>query len=448
MRTVLGGLAALLLGAAAYAAAASMPPHRGLPGPGALDPASVDLAPADPRPRDVRPAQGDNLATIQAACDTFHPYFAVSRFVRVASRRDAPEAPAIVAVRDSDPDDPSTELALATHGDVGAVYGLAYDAARGILYAGAYNKRATAFGPGGPGQVYAIDLATGNVRRLAALFGGRDAHDYIRQQDQPAATIVGRTSLADIDLDDTGATLFVMNMAEGKIYRLSTADGTVLGSFDHGGADYDWKRNARPFGLGFHDGWLYHGVVNSLEFSGGTLEAFVFRSRPDGSDMQEVVRIALRYPRYLTWAAWSDGPAQFPGAGSFMAFDAQPLLSDVEFLPAGELILGFRDRVTDMIPGLDRRNPRHPGTGDVIPVRYSDGLWAAITDPEFFIDQAYFDEAAFGALALLPGFPLSVSAAQGVAGRNDVGALWFWNGHGAIAARESIETYNYNAQRY
>src|SRR3972149_908375 len=95
------------------------------------------------------------LQEIRDPCGTFQPYYAVSRFVRVSTARDAPLVPAIWAFRDTAQSQPPAVYPLANHGAVGAIYGLAYDAPRGILYGSAYLKRSTAFGPGGAGQIYA-----------------------------------------------------------------------------------------------------------------------------------------------------------------------------------------------------------------------------------------------------------------------------------------------------
>ena len=64
-----------------------------------------------------------------------------------------------------------------------------------------------------------------------------------------------------------------------------------------------WAADARPFALAWRDGWLFHGVVNAREDGGlgGELAGYVYRSRPDGSDMTlagTVIGLAL----------WADSP--------------------------------------------------------------------------------------------------------------------------------------------
>jgi len=397
------------------------------------------------------------LEAFRQACGTFNPYFAVANFTYADSDRAPAGEPAIIAFSDTAAENPQSHLALATQGEVGAVYGLAYDAAHGHLYAASYHKRSTAFGPGGPGQIYEIDVATGRIRALASLYVGPDRHDFRRNLDEDAAPYVGRTGLGDIEVDDAGTTLFAMNMTDGRIHRFALPGGAELGSFRHGAAGETWARNARPFGLGYRDGWLYHGVVDSLEFTDtpGSLTGYVYRCRPDGSEMAEIAQFRFNYPRPMTWQRWDVFPARGDLTG-YIQINAQPLIADIDFTTGGDLILGIRDRMADMLPVLGRRqtafNPgiptvpgrlTDPGVGDVLPVRRAGDLWAVITDPEHYDDWGAGDEASFGGLAAFPGADLMVTAARApltVPLGNTVGALWSWNANGGIAMREVVRT--------
>ena len=93
-------------------------------------------------------ASGAEPLPVLACVDDPDPYLATSNFV---IGRQFESEPAIVAFRrDSDED---SALELAEVRDVGAIYGLAYDAARERLYAGAFHKRNSHHGPSGPGAV-------------------------------------------------------------------------------------------------------------------------------------------------------------------------------------------------------------------------------------------------------------------------------------------------------
>lgn len=393
------------------------------------------------------------LERVRAACGTHAPFFAVASTVYVDADRHPRGVPAVLAFTDTLRDDRTGALTLATQEQVGAVFGLAYDAARGHLYAAAFHKRATAFGPGGPGQIYDIDVATGQVRPLVALGAGPDRHDHRVEMDEAAALWVGRAGLGDIDLDDTGDTLFAVNLTDARIYRIDVPLRTVVGTFAHGAAGRDWARNARPFGLAYREGWLYHAVVDALEFESvpGMLQGMVFRSRPDGAEMTELARVTFSYPHNAAWRRWDHAlPQVFSLDGAVQAV-GQPWIVDLEHTAGGDLVLGVRDRMVDTLPVLGRlrfgTTAPLPGVGDVLPMRQSGGLWAVIPEPEHYADAGGYDESVFGGLAAFPGADVLVAAARAPAPAPlvDVGALWFWNDGGGVLARESLQLIARNA---
>ncbi len=389
-------------------------------------------------------AQPSDFERIQASCRTFHSYFVTAVHLEATSAQPRRGEPAIVAFRDVPDGDNGDTITLATQDQVGTIYGLAYDAVHGRLYAAAYHKRATAFGPGGPGQIYEVDLASGRVRPFVRLSAGADRHDYRNQRDEPAAAWVGRTGLGDLEVDEAGTQLFAMNLTEGRIYRLRLPDGQILGSFRHGAAEEPWTRNAQPFGLAYADGWLYHGVVNSLMFGGSPdqFAAYVYRSRPDGSEMTLVAEFALDYPRGSViaagWAAWDNRvPAPMP-SGEYPSVVSQPMLVDLELPLGGQLVVGLRDRMADMLPVLDRPAGFYRGVGDALLGLPEANRWHVITAWEHFEDGPVLDESTWGGLAVLPGFGLTVGASLAPNAVGGLGALWHWVESGSIANAETV----------
>ncbi len=387
-------------------------------------------------------AQGEPsvLEAVEESCRTFNPFFVSTVFSRVEWPRDRPDETAIIAFRHTGTDDIDEQIPLATHDDVGAVYGLAYDAASGQLYAGAYHKRSTAYGPGGPGQVYRIDLATGSIERLVSL-PSLDQHNYGENEDEPAAKYVGIASIGDLELSADGSTLFAVNLMDGRIYRIGLPDGQVLGSFRHGAVGEDWAINARVFALAFHDGRLYHGVVDSrTRTAAGSLRGFVYRSLPDGSAMEEVLWFPFDYGRQPLWRAW-DSPLPRKVGDSYYQVYSEPILADIEFTLQGDMLLGIRDRVSDMLPNLNRY-VRQTGVGDLLVAVASGGGWTSPSHPDPYDDLVYFptvayDELAWGGLAAFPGFDLVVSSARAPTREDGVGAFWFWNRTGQRMAEET-----------
>ncbi len=242
-------------------------------------------------------------------------------------------------------------------------------------------------------------------------------------------------SLGDIEVDEAGSTLFVMNLFDRRIWRLSLPDGRVLGSFDHGAAGEPWAENARPFGLGFKDGWLYHGLVDSRQLPAlpGSLTAYVYRSRPDGSQMEQVLALDLDYSRPFPWRAWPPiPPRSFDGGGGNFV-DAEPMLTDIEFRPDGALLLGFRSRLGDAATG-------NAADGDLLPTRAGAGnTWIAITEPEHYVDRIIHDESSWGTLARFPKLvDQVVSSAIDPWTAWSGGALWYENETGLFVRRETL----------
>ena len=361
-------------------------------------------------------------AWLDTPCDAPRPYFAVTCFARSGFAKSS--APAVVAFNDTPNDDMSRHIPLATVGQVGSIYGLAYDRNRKLLYAGAYHKRLVDFGPGGVGAVYRIDLVSGAVSKLATLDAGPDRHRMAFRQDEPSGVWVGKSGLGDIDLDDTGTILFVMNLYDRRIYRINTATGVVLDSFPNGGNREAWSDKARPFGLGFHDGRLFHAVVDSQEdVYDHRSTGHIYRSRPDGSQMAEVARFDLDYPS-ARWPVWGwDSTAQ------------GVMITDIEFRANGDLVLGLRNRVGDS--RIDISFGYYGG--DVLPARRTGNGYTVTTDPEFYQDNSsVHDESTWGGLASLTALDQVLTTAVAPIRIRSAGVLWLSNASGARAGAETI----------
>ncbi len=246
---------------------------------------------------------------IAVSCQTTDPILAAAEFFPTSP--ESPRGGEMSAVGFSKA---HNVLRLASQASTGAVYGLAYDAIRGHLYAAAFHKRANMFGPAGPGAIYDVDLntvaATGTVSVLSRIGAGVDEHAYNDRSpfSDRSGDAVGRSSLGDLEFDDRSDALFVTNLYDRRIYRISASSGHILGSFPQGASHEPWAGNARPMGLGYKDGWLYHGVVDSRRTLSGARVAVrpsVTEFRGDGSEMAEVVSFDFSYSRTPTWEPWS-----------------------------------------------------------------------------------------------------------------------------------------------
>ena len=181
---------------------------------------------------------------------------------------------------------------------VGSVEGLAFDGStftattNGTIYAAAYNKMFTGFGPSGTGAIYMSNYsATGAVVNTASLFttlpGGTSTHAANAALDTDAAVYdtVGKLSLGGIDVSADGQTLYVMDMANETLYALGVnPDGTFnaarnysirIPGIDNGAGAWTSTvtgasagnplGDLRAFAVQVYNGNIYVGVVNSAE---------------------------------------------------------------------------------------------------------------------------------------------------------------------------------------
>ncbi|MFQ5459733.1 MAG: YncE family protein, partial [Anaerolineae bacterium] len=358
--------------------------------------------------------RGPNARDFSSACGTLRPFFATTLLAGKEEVAAAADFPAVIAYRDTGGAGNADRVVLATQAQVGAVFGLAYDAEARVLYAAAYHRYSSPFGPGGPGGIYRLDVDTGAVSLWARLPAGIDRHAALGFPNR----WVGTTSLGDMVIDADGESLFVANLYSGRVVRLSTADGTVLGSFPNGGRSESWRGSARLFAMAFHDGWLYHAVVQSGErLDGGVAPlVYLYRSRPDGADLESVAAVEV----CCFWSPWRD---------SALGGSPQPIAAALDFDSSGRLVLGVRNRVQDLdVGGASRRAPLG---GQLMWLRRDAGEWSLDGVTERAGRLGRFN----GGAAAQPG--LDLVAAVGTALDVDETSVWL-NPGGRWAGEELL----------
>jgi uncharacterized protein YegL len=244
--------------------------------------------------------------------------------------------------------------------------------------------------------------------------------------------VAGKSSLGDLEVSTDGGELYVVNLHQRRIYRIDATTGVSPGSFEHGAASLSWSNDARPFGLKFRDGRLYHGVVNSAETTQqrSDLEARIYRSAPDGGNMEEVVAFPLDYRRGvaripgvagesqqtvpLDWQPWHDGVNDLEPR-AIVALYPQPIVSDIEFAANGDMLVAIRDRHGDMSVAseLGGASPvkAAAGLGDVVRLRQNgDGWdWTGPTSLLPVAGASHADHGLSGGLASLDPLDLVVA---------------------------------------
>jgi hypothetical protein len=409
------------------------------------------------------------LPDVRAACQTDNP-FLVTACYRGTLRSEAGRpfedlAPSILAFQETEFEYPHYELA--NFAEVGAVWGLAYSQTEFAVYAAAFHKRQLPFGPAGPGGIYRISLADGARRTFATVpNAGPDLHDRdLTGPDLPAKPGAGKTSLGDLDLSEDERQLFVMNLADRRIYRYDVGSGDLLGAIAIGAATEPWRADARPFGLEIHAGLLYHGVIRSAELSRFRvdLQAHVYRSELDGSNMEEVAQVGLTYNRgsihigtsntsaKVDWQYWKDNYSNDRDPRFPFVIYPMPMLTDIELDEHNHVILGLRDRIMDTgAPRLHVTNSPQDenltfGPGDTLHGVFdpTSEKWVFDTAREHYDDDSIFlgDETGQGGLAHIGTLNRLVVGSIGVQPKRVIenpreGFLWYDETTGDPVLRE------------
>ncbi|MCG8455148.1 MAG: hypothetical protein MI919_02635 [Holophagales bacterium] len=290
---------------------------------------------------------------------------------------------------------------VATAGQVGSVWGVAWQRSSRSVFAGATVKRHVGMGPlpGGSagsrtGVIYRLtgDLSTDAGATVEAWFNlddipgvdtgaepaarGLDPCTTEPNYDAAAFDAVGKVGLGDLDISDDDQTLWVINLFDRSLYELAigsppqvpTAAEVTAHSF--GAAEPACNLGVfRPWALEEHDGQVYVGGVCTGE-NGGTaldLSAHVLRHDPAGpaGNFTEVFQMPLDYPRgklsdqganeplgiWRPWIdAWSDITGPAPGGGPFgQTLYPQAILTDLVFDIDGSILLGFLDRAGNQL---------------------------------------------------------------------------------------------------
>ena len=310
---------------------------------------------------------------------------------------------------------------LATTGQVGATWAVASHGATGDVYAAAFMKRYSAFGPNGTGAIYKtrptytaagqlsgssapvlfadVSQVLGGAAGGAAGTTGANPHpntfttaqfntDNDGNTDGTADLIandgVGKIALGGMAMTADNTALYVMNLTTRQLVRLGV---DANGNFNGSHAEFSVPVPAgvvagdvRPFAVQIHNGQVFVGLVDSAESTGvrANLRGFVYAFNPGSGTFGgvPVLQFQLDYAHGDANVDRANGPQ--PDNGFYQPwanvdlsnnggdYRAQPVLADIVFDDAGAMIVGIRDREGDMTSPITP-NPRLFGTaGDVL----------------------------------------------------------------------------------
>jgi len=275
----------------------------------------------------------------------------------------------------------TVETVVGLTDEVGSVWGIAQQGADPEVYSSAVLKRHVGYGPQGPGGIYVTDLATGTTTSFidVAALGvnvGTDprnpadpanslpANFNQPSQDSLAFFLFGYMGIGDLDVSDDGNTMYLTNLNDGMIYIIDISSGNpTVGDVsscpipDPCGTSGD----AIPWAIKHYKGKLYVGVVcNAINSQLRTdLSAHVYEIDA-GCNAKEIIGFPLDYTKGRAtgydcdsdrWYPWVDDWNTITGAIDCGGTERlalkvypQPVLSDIEFLENGDMVLGFFDR--------------------------------------------------------------------------------------------------------
>ena len=337
---------------------------------------------------------------------------------------------------------------------VGATFGVAFDARNNRFFASAYLKRGAAFGSlsgESTGAIYyvenpsATNPAINVFVDLNTVFGantaGANSHPSATTTDwfDDAASIplIGKRGLGGLKLSQDATKLYTVNLNDRRLYVIPTSgalNSTTIERYDiptSGLATSAGNCNAndvRPFAIGRdRSGQIYVGAVCSAESESNNNKLHAYIWRFNGSTFTLVANNNLTFTRWAqtgesaTWTRWANNLSglNIP----------RPILTDIEF-DGNDMILAIRDRYADQVVLPDHLR----GYGDMMRVCDNNGTFVfenngtcgGITTPvppggnantgnggrEYYYDLNGDgrEEGALGGLTQIPGYNHVLSA--------------------------------------
>ena len=267
---------------------------------------------------------------------------------------------------------------LATAEEIGATWGIAYHRGTKTIYTSAFLKRHVGFGPLGIGGIYKTDLSGAqavttplvDVNSIGVNVGtypsnsqrGLTANVNLPNNDPQAFDEVGKKGLGGMCMSADGSKLYVVNITEKKLHSINISSGTPtssdVASFNIPNPNCSGGE-FRPFAVRMSNGSVYVGGVCDAEGSGNKSDLRSIVYRLDGNNFTEVLNFSLDYTKGKAsrscddggWFPWTNQVPEtcFMSGSSQVIVHPTPHLTAIEFDDAGDLILGFTDRMGNQL---------------------------------------------------------------------------------------------------
>ena len=278
--------------------------------------------------------------------------------------------------------DISTQVPTVSHvstiGQVGALWGMAYQKTTKYMFGSAVLRRHSGFGTLGTGGIYKINMTTPSspvtstwvdVKTIGIPTGtdtrnGTPANTLSTSPGSPswdaeAFNQIGKLGIGGIDFNDTGDTLWLVNMTDKKLYGIKnvnpsvipTAANVIAGVPIALPAGYTCATNAsefRPWAVKYYKGLVYIGALCSGEATPWTpnnMRGYILSFNPltPAAGFTHVANFPLNTTR-VTYGTGTNAFQSWINNSFYNNFIIQPMVTDLEFDVDGSIIVGVADR--------------------------------------------------------------------------------------------------------
>jgi hypothetical protein len=267
---------------------------------------------------------------------------------------------------------------IATVGQVGAMWAMAYQKTSKVMFGGAVLRRYSGFGALGTGGIYKIDMTNPTTPSVApwvdvktiGIPTGTDTRNGTPANtlslspgspawDAEAFNQIGKLGIGGMDFNDRGDTLWLVNMADRKLYGLKNVNpsvtptaANVVGGYSialpSGYACASGAGDFRPWAIKYYKGLVYIGALcsgESTQWTPANLRGYILSFDPanPAAGFKHVANFPLDYSRrhYGTstnvFQSWINN-------SFYNDYIIQPIVTDLEFDIDGSIIVGISDR--------------------------------------------------------------------------------------------------------
>lgn len=267
---------------------------------------------------------------------------------------------------------------IATVGQVGAMWAMAYQKTSKVMFGGAVLRRYSGFGSLGTGGIYKIDMTNPTTPSVAPWIdvktigiptgtdtrNGTPANTLSNSPGTPAWDAeafnqIGKLGIGGMDFNETGDTLWLVNMTDRKLYGIKNVNpsvtptaANVLGGYSialpSGYACASGAGDFRPWAIKYYKGLIYIGALcsgESTQWTPANLRGYILSFNPanPAAGFTHVANFPLNYSRrhYGTstnvFQSWINN-------SFYKDYIIQPIVTDLEFDIDGSIIVGIADR--------------------------------------------------------------------------------------------------------